>query len=103
MWGLLYALADVPDHSLLLTWGGDPFKRLSAPLVVSDDGIAGKTLTFHAAYCVGYQENFESGNEHLGSYVNHCALSETAGIGSGGDPRPTWPRPCGSMGCPGQR
>ncbi|WP_046247282.1 hypothetical protein, partial [Hymenobacter terrenus] len=68
---------DVPDHHLLEGWAGDhPLKRLPARLVVLDNGIAIETLSFKAAYCVGYNEEFESGNEHLGAYVCHFTLSD---------------------------
>ncbi|WP_156176005.1 hypothetical protein [Hymenobacter terrenus] len=77
--GLLHATADVPDHHLLEGWAGDPLKRLPARLVVLDNGIAVETLTFKAAYCVGYDEEFESGNEHLGAYVCHFTLSDPDG------------------------
>ncbi|WP_046243736.1 type VI secretion system tube protein TssD [Hymenobacter terrenus] len=77
--GLLHATADVPDHHLLEGWAGDPLKRLPARLVVLDNGVAVETITFKAAYCVGYDEAFESGNEQLGAYVCHFPLSDPDG------------------------
>ncbi|WP_052732699.1 type VI secretion system tube protein TssD [Hymenobacter terrenus] len=60
---------DVPDHDFLEEWASDPLKRLPAEAVFSDaTSRTLETLRFEAAYCVGYQEFFSSGDTEGGSY-----------------------------------
>ncbi|WP_052732735.1 type VI secretion system tube protein TssD [Hymenobacter terrenus] len=71
---------DVPDHDFLEGWASDPLKRLAAEAVFSDaTGQTLETLSFAAAYCVGYQEFFSSGDTEGGSYQCRVTLSDPDG------------------------
>ena len=76
---LVHLTAAVPEHSFLLHWASDPHKRLPAQLILREAGRAIETVLFAGAYCVSYAEAFESGDEHLGSYICHFTLSDPDG------------------------
>ncbi|WP_052732324.1 type VI secretion system tube protein TssD [Hymenobacter terrenus] len=71
---------DVPDHNFLEGWANDPLKRLPAEAVFSDaTNRTLETMRFEAAYCVGYQEFFASGDTAGGSYQCRVTLSDPDG------------------------
>ena len=73
-------ILDVPEHSFLVDWAVNPLKRLPAEAVFFDALHRPlETLRFAAAYCVGYQEFFTSGDTDGGSYQCQLTLSDPDG------------------------
>lgn len=79
--GLVELLLDVPDGDLLLVWAGDPQKRYPVDIVFRNaaGGQTLETLTLAAAYCVGYREEFSSGDLATGAYQCHLTLADPDG------------------------
>ena len=74
---LIYVTLDVPRDGLLQDWGGTAYKPLAGCLVFYDakGGPALETLSWTAGHCVGYQEEFMSGNDQEGAYVCHLTIA----------------------------
>ncbi|MBD2766723.1 hypothetical protein IC235_02315 [Hymenobacter sp. BT664] len=87
---------DVPDGSFLVDWANNPAKRLPAESVFFDEQRRPiETLSFGAAYCVGYQEFFASGDAAGGAYQCRVTLSDPDGWHwRPGGPRPPRRRSC---------
>ena len=94
--GPVELLLDVPDNDLLGAWATAPAKRLAVDIVFRDanGSSALETLHLDAAYCVGYQEYFESGELTTGAYQCRVTLSDPGGwtISPGG-PGGAWQAP----------
>lgn len=76
--GLITLHLDVPDDDALLAWATDPHKKLSGSLTFhqTNSPVARETLAFEDAFCVSYNEVFQSGNEPQGAY--RCILQISA-------------------------
>lgn len=80
---LVEMLLDVPDSNflLLLDWANDARKRYPV-VIVFRNAAGGQTvekLALAAAYCVGYQEVFHSGDQATGAYECQLTLSDPDG------------------------
>jgi hypothetical protein len=78
--GLVQLTLDVPHEEVLLDWAATPHKSLAGQVVfyASQGGSALETLAWEEGYCVGYQEEFASGDLTQGAYVCHLTLAATA-------------------------
>ena len=76
--GLITLHLDVPNDDALLAWATDPHKKLSGNLTFhqTNSPVARETLAFEDAFCVSYNEVFQSGNEPQGAY--RCILQISA-------------------------
>lgn len=81
-YGPVELLLDVPEGDFLLMWANTPQKRLAADVVFKEakGGGAQETLSLAAAYCVGYQETFVSGDGAMGAYQCHLTLIDPNGF-----------------------
>jgi hypothetical protein len=68
---------DVPADDLLLSWAHSPYKPLAGQVIFYDakGGPALETLAWEDGQCVGYQEEFVSGNVAEGAYVCHLTIA----------------------------
>ena len=68
---LIDCLLDVPEPPILTDWATDPTKQLPGKIVffAAQGGAALETVAWAAAWCVGYQEDFISGDQNEGAYV----------------------------------
>lgn len=75
--GLVHLVLDVPTDDTLLTWAATPFKPLAGQVVflAAQGGSALETLSWEAGQCVGYQEEFASGDTTTGAYVCHLTIA----------------------------
>lgn len=76
--GLITLHLDVPDGDQLFAWATDPHKKLNGHLVFFETNrpIAREKLAFEDAFCVSYDEVFQSGAEPAGAY--RCILQISA-------------------------
>ena len=76
--GLITLHLDVPDGDQLLAWATDPRKKLSGSLLFFETNrpIVREKLAFEDAFCVSYDEVFQSGAEPQGAY--RCMLRISA-------------------------
>jgi hypothetical protein len=76
--GLISLSLDVPDGDQLFAWANDPHKKLSGYLTFyqTNSPIAREILAFEDAFCVSYNEVFQSGAEPQGAY--RCLLQVSA-------------------------
>ncbi len=76
--GLITLHLDVPDGDELLAWATDPHKKLSGTLTFyqTNQPIAREVLAFEDAFCVSYDEVFQSGAAPQGAY--RCILQLSA-------------------------
>lgn len=76
--GLVTLHLDVPDSNELLAWATDPHKKLSGTLTFyqTNQPVAREVLAFEDAFCVAYEEVFQSGAEPQGAY--RCILRLSA-------------------------
>jgi len=76
--GLITLHLDVPDSDQLFTWATDPHKKLSGSLLFFETNrpIVREKLAFEDAFCVSYDEVFQSGAEPVGAY--RCILQISA-------------------------
>lgn len=72
---------DAPATDLLMTWAAQAHRRLPATIVFrnADTGNALESLRLPAAYCVGYEEVFISGDQASGSYQCFVTLADPSG------------------------
>jgi hypothetical protein len=63
--GLVRLTLDVPDDDKLLDWAHTPYKPLAGRVSFYDakGGPVLETLAWEAGQCVGYQEEFSSGDQ----------------------------------------
>lgn len=75
--GLVRLTLDVPDDDQLLDWAASPYKPLAGQLIFYDakGGPALETLSWEEGQCVGYQEEFSSGDQQQGAYVCHLTIA----------------------------
>jgi hypothetical protein len=75
--GLVRLTLDVPDDDQLLDWAATPYKLLAGQIIFYDakGGPALETLSWEEGQCVGYQEEFVSGNQQQGAYVCHLTIA----------------------------
>jgi len=75
--GLVYLTLDVPPDDVLLDWAATPNKPLAGQVVffAAQGGSAVETLGWEAGQCVGYQEEFSSGDQQQGAYVCHLTIA----------------------------
>ncbi len=75
--GLVHLTLNVPEEDTLLDWAATPYQPLPGQVVFygAKDSAALKTLTWTEGHCVGYQEQFEQGNQELGAYVCHLTIA----------------------------
>lgn len=74
--GLVQLTLDVPHDEVLLAWAATPHKPLAGSVVFRDakgDSVL-ETLSWEGGECVGYQEEFRSGEEKQGAYVCHLTI-----------------------------
>lgn len=73
--GLVLLMLDVPTDDLLLAWAHAPYQPQAGKVIFYDvkGGPALETLAWEDGQCVGYQEEFVSGNVAEGTYV--CRLT----------------------------
>lgn len=76
--GLITLHLDVPDGDQLFAWATDPQKKLSGSLLFFETNrpIVREKLAFDDAFCVSYDEEFQSGAEPAGAY--RCILQISA-------------------------
>lgn len=81
-YGPVQLVLDVPDNDLLLHWANTPQQQLATDILFRQaaGGGAQETLHMAGAYCVGYQEVFESGDQGLGAYRCHLTLIDPMGF-----------------------
>jgi hypothetical protein len=75
--GLVRLALDVPDDDKLLDWAHTLYKPLTGRIIFYDakGGPALETLAWEAGQCVGYQEEFSSGDQQQGAYVCHLTIA----------------------------
>lgn len=75
--GLVYLTLDVPADDVLLDWAATPNKPLAGQVVflAAQGGSALETLGWETGQCVGYQEEFVSGDQQAGAYVCHLTIA----------------------------
>ncbi len=75
--GLVHLTLDVPDDDQLLDWAHTPFKPLAGRVIFYDakGGPALETLAWEEGQCVGYQEEFASGDQNQGAYVCYLTIA----------------------------
>lgn len=75
--GLVRLTLDVPDDDQLLDWAATPYKPLAGHVIFYDakGGPALETLSWEEGQCVGYQEEFSSGDQQQGAYVCHLTIA----------------------------
>lgn len=68
---------DVPDNDQLLDWAATPYKLLAGQIIFYDakGGAALETLSWEEGQCVGYQEEFSSGDQQQGAYMCHLTIA----------------------------
>jgi hypothetical protein len=68
---------DVPNDDKLLDWAHAPYKPLAGRVIFYDakGGPALETLFWEEGQCVGYQEEFFSGDQNQGAYVCHLTIA----------------------------
>lgn len=78
--GLVRLTLDVPDDDLLLDWANTPHKLLAGQVLFcsAQGGPVLETLAWEAGQCVGYQEEFASGDQSQGAYVCHLTIAAPA-------------------------
>jgi hypothetical protein len=76
--GLITLHLDVPDGNQLVAWATDPQRKLSGSVLFFETNrpIVRETLAFEDAFCVSYDEIFQSGDEPAGAY--RCILQISA-------------------------
>jgi hypothetical protein len=81
-YGPVQLVLDVPDSELLLNWANTPQQQLATDILFRQaaGGGAQETLRMAGAYCVGYQEVFESGDKGRGAYQSHLTLIDPTGF-----------------------
>ena len=81
-YGPVQLVLDVPDNDVLLLWVHNPQLRQAASIVFRQATGGGMQETVHlaAAYCVGYQESFVSGDQSTGAYQCHLTLVDPDGF-----------------------
>ena len=74
---LVYVTMDVPRDEIIQLWAATAYKPLAGCLVFYDakGGPALETLSWTEGHCVGYQEEFRSGNDEEGAYVCHLTIA----------------------------
>ena len=98
---LIDCLLDVPEPPILTDWATDPTKQLPGKIVffAAQGGAALETVAWAAAWCVGYREDFISGDRNQGAYV--CRIRIAAPViqmlagGPGGYAAPAAGEPAG--------
>ena len=85
---LVYVTMDVPRDEIIQLWAGTAYKPLAGCLVFYDakGGPALETLSWTEGHCVGYQEEFRSGNDQEGAYVCHLTIAATVLTWQAGGP-----------------
>ncbi|RZJ93136.1 MAG: hypothetical protein EOO60_05750 [Hymenobacter sp.] len=75
--GLVQLTLDVPDDDKLLDWAHTPYKPLVGQISFYDakGGPVLETLAWEEGQCVGYQEEFTSGDQRQGAYVCHLTIA----------------------------
>jgi hypothetical protein len=75
--GLVHLTLDVPADDKLLDWAHAPYKPLAGRVIFYDakGGSVLETLAWEAGQCVGYQEEFSSGDQNQGAYVCHLTIA----------------------------
>lgn len=75
--GLVQLVLDVPRDEVLLDWAATPYKPLAGIIIFRDakGGTTLETLAWEAGECVGYQEEFLSGNDTEGAYVCYLTIA----------------------------
>ncbi|HEX8326884.1 MAG TPA: type VI secretion system tube protein TssD [Hymenobacter sp.] len=75
--GLVRLTLDVPHDDVLLGWAAAPHKPLGGQVVFFDGrgGPVLETLAWEAGECVGYREDFASGEADAGAYVCHLTIA----------------------------
>jgi hypothetical protein len=75
--GLVRLTLDVPDDDRLLDWAATPYKPLAGRVSIYDakGGPVLETLAWEEGQCVGYQEEFSSGDQNQGAYVCHLTIA----------------------------
>ena len=78
--GLVHITLDVPRDQILMMWAATAHKPLPGCLIFRNarGGAAEETLSWEAGQCVGYQEEFSSGNDQQGAYVCHLVIAAPA-------------------------
>jgi len=78
---LVQLVMGVPDGDVLPAWAADPHQRQATAIVFRDatGGQPVETLRLPAAYCVGYEEQFVSGDTQGGSYQCTLTLTDPTG------------------------
>jgi hypothetical protein len=76
--GIVTLQLDVPYGDTLVAWATDPDKKLSGHITFYETNrpIARETLVFEDAFCVSYNEAFQSGDDLEGAY--RCTLQLSA-------------------------
>jgi hypothetical protein len=76
--GLITLHLDVPDSDQLLAWATDPHQKFSGTVTFMQTNlpVAREVLAFEDAFCVSYDEVFQSGAEPEGAY--RCILQISA-------------------------
>jgi hypothetical protein len=75
--GLVRLTLDVPDDDKLLDWAHTPYKPLAGRVSFynAKGGPVLETLAWEEGQCVGYQEEFASGDQNQGAYVCHLTIA----------------------------
>ncbi|WP_046242381.1 type VI secretion system tube protein TssD [Hymenobacter terrenus] len=78
--GLVELVLDVPEDAFLEAWANAPTKHAAAHIVFLDSagGSPVETVSLAGAYCVRYEEVFETG-EH-GRYQAFVTLADPGGL-----------------------
>ncbi len=102
--GRVQLTLDVPDDDVLLAWAAAPHKPLAGCVVFYQDQArqALETLSWEAGHCVGYQEEFVSGDVLAGAYVCHVTIVAPKLTLRPGGPGTYVPPAPGEHGSPGQ-
>lgn len=75
--GYLYLTLDVPANDVLLDWAAVAHKSLTGHVTFfePDRRTARESVSWEIGYCVGYQEEFEAGDDTTGAYVCHVRIA----------------------------
>ena len=76
--GLITLHLDVPDGNQLFAWANNPHQKFSGALLFFETNrpIVREKLVFEDAFCVAYDEDFQSGADAQGAY--RCILQISA-------------------------
>jgi hypothetical protein len=75
--GLVHLTLDVPPDDVLVAWACKPHYPLTGQVVFADakGGATLETLAWEGGQCVGYREEFASGDASAGAYVCHLTIA----------------------------